>query len=77
MKDSSNVRRSTSKRAVTRARNRADRLGKTQRSVSVSRWRALEHEQFRALVASPREPDQSNEGLSASRTKRRSTLDQL
>jgi heme-degrading monooxygenase HmoA len=62
MKDPSNIRRSTSIHGITPALVPADRAGKARRRVSVSRWRALEDEQFRALVASPKHQNGSKRG---------------
>jgi hypothetical protein len=54
MKDPSNNRRSTSSRAVARTIVPVNRVAKAQRRLGLSRWRALEREQFLALVAPPR-----------------------
>ena len=60
MKDPSNTRRSTSIHGITRALVPADRVRKAPRCTGrVSRWRALEHEQFRALVAAPSDQGRS------------------
>jgi hypothetical protein len=53
MKNPSNRRRSTPLHDITRALAPAARRGKTRRRVGLSRWKALEHEQFRALIAPP------------------------
>lgn len=58
----SNTRRCTPIRGITLPRVPVDRVGKTRRRVSLSRWRALEHDHFRALVAAPEYQDRSNGG---------------
>jgi hypothetical protein len=60
MKDHASTRRSSG-RAVTRALVSVGRVGKPGRRLGVTRWRALEREQFLALVASPRQ-DRSKGG---------------
>jgi hypothetical protein len=52
MKDPRSTRRSSG-RAITRALVPVNRAGKAVRRLGVARWRALEREQFLALVASP------------------------
>jgi hypothetical protein len=53
MKDPSDTRRSTSSRGITRALVPDNRVAKARGRLGLSRWRALEREQFLALVASP------------------------
>jgi hypothetical protein len=62
MKDPSNVRCSTSIQGITRALVPANRVGKVRRRAGLSRWRALEHKEFRALVAAPKHQDRSKGG---------------
>ncbi len=57
MNDPSNVRRPAHVRAAKRPRLVADRTAKPRRPAGVSGWQALEREQFRALIASPRRQD--------------------
>jgi hypothetical protein len=54
MKNPSNRRRSTSLHDIARALAPGDRRRKARRRVGLSGWKALEHEQFRALIAAPR-----------------------
>jgi hypothetical protein len=53
MKDLSKITRSTSIHGLTGRRLATDRVGKMPRCAGLSRWRALENGQFRALVAAP------------------------
>jgi hypothetical protein len=53
--DPSNIHRSTSSRAVVRTLVRANRITNAPRRHGLSRWRALEREQFLILVASPKQ----------------------
>ena len=63
MKDPSNFSRSTSIHGRVHALRRADTVPKARRRlVTLSRWHALEHEQFRALVAPPPDRGRSKGG---------------
>ena len=63
MKDPSNIRRSPSIHGRMRVLRAGDDVPKPRRRpVNLSRWRALEHEQFRALVAAPPDEGRSKGG---------------
>jgi hypothetical protein len=62
MKNPSNSRRSTAIHSGSRALAPADRRRKARPRVSLSRWKALERDQFRTLVAAPIQHARSKEG---------------